>query len=57
MIYFIWLQGLKGPVCQLDYDYNNEYRDKSKILQKHEITEIKSLDKLAEQYPYKGIKE
>ncbi len=55
-IYFVWVKGLSGPTCEINYDIDNEYR-KTPILQKHELlTEYRdlSLKQLELIYPYKG---
>lgn len=55
-IYFIWTKGLRGPVPELNYDIDNEYKQQT-ILQKHELPiEHKdlTLNQLSLIYPYKG---
>lgn len=56
-IYFIWTKGLRGPTPIIDYDADNEYKDKANVLKKHELpTEHKdlTLNQLSLIYPYKG---
>ena len=58
MKYLIWTKGLKGPTPELIYDWDNEYKDRSKILQKTELLSEYdgiTLTKLALIFPYKGI--
>lgn len=55
-IFFIYTPGLRGPVPEIHYDIDNEYK-KTVVLQKHELpTEYKdlTLNQLSMIYPYKG---
>ena len=55
--YLIWTQGFKAPTPELIYDWDNEYKDRSKVLQKQELLPEyngMTLTQLALIFPYKG---